>query len=80
MITTTTYEQKDYFAQKDEIDNMSLSNLITALDEVDAEALPAYSYTGSLDDFRNHRVHMIMYRVLDILSNADKRYKVVEIS
>lgn len=80
MKTVTTYDREDYDEQHKEVENMSLDKLITAFDSVDEAALSDYCYSGTESDFRNHRNHMVMYRVFDILTGVDKKYKVVEIA
>ena len=72
--TVIEYDKEDYDAAKAEIDNMSNEELANALSSIGRGYVGDYNFTGKEDDFENYKLHMIIYKIVEILK-GDKNGK-----
>lgn len=64
------YELEDYDNQEETVENMSRNELADNVREIARGWLPDYNFTGDESDFDNHKLHMIMDRVAEILNES----------
>ena len=64
------YDNEDYDNQEETVQNMSRKELADSVREIARGWLPDYNFTGEEDDFDNHKLHMIMNRVAEILNES----------
>lgn len=63
----TVYEMEDYNIQEEQVEKMSTKELADYVRYVARGWLPDYNFTGTEDDFAQHKDQMIMRRVAKIL-------------
>ena len=67
MRTNTEYEMEDYDIQKEQVYEMPIKELADYVRAFARGWLPDYNFTGTADDFAQHKDQMIMKRVAEIL-------------
>lgn len=64
------YDNEDYDNQEETVENMSRKELADSVRKIARGWLPDYNFTGDESDFDNHKLHMIMNRVAEILNES----------
>lgn len=72
MRTYVKYEHDDYDEQETTVTGMTMNELVDVLEYIDRGYIGHYNFTGTEDDFENHRLHMVMNRVIGIIREIGK--------
>lgn len=64
------YEREDY---DDYENNFTLEELIDNLKHINRGYIGDYSYTGDADDFNRFKLHMSLYKAIELLENGELR-------
>ncbi len=76
--TIKEYEKKDYEQQEYTVEHMSRKELASSIEGIVRGYIGDYNFTGSEDDFENHKLHMIMRRVAKILESESAESNLLE--
>lgn len=62
--TVTEYEKEDYNKAREEMTNEEAIDLLRMIER---GWIPDYNFSGSEDDFDNYKLHVALYKAIDLL-------------
>ena len=62
--TVTEYDKEDYDAVRE---NMTDEEVLSALKSIERGWLPDWNYSGAEDDFEYYKLHLALYKAMDII-------------
>lgn len=62
------YEREDYDNYEK---NLTQEELINNLEHINRGYIGDYNYTGEVDDFNRFKLHMSLYKVIELLENGE---------
>lgn len=63
--TVTEYDMEDYNKARDDMTDEEAVNL---LKRIERGWIPDYNFDGTESDFDNYKLHMALYKAIDVLS------------
>ena len=67
--TVTEYDKEDYDAVRE---NITDEEILHALESIERGWLPDWNYTGTEDDFESYKLHIALYKVIDVVKERMK--------
>lgn len=64
--TVTEYDMEDYKEVREKMTNDEAINL---LERIERGWIPDYGFSGTEDDFDNYKLHVALYKAIDVLKS-----------